>query len=407
VLYYLYWLLARHDCPAVALPELQRAGCDAVGIFRLFRYQSFRGAGAAVTALLMAFVVGPAIVRILRANAAHQPRREGTPDTHRSKSDTPTMGGIILLISAIVPTLLWAQLDNWYVIVATLVMFFMGVLGFIDDYLKLRQKRLGQKNEGLVERYKLAGQVSVGIVLAIFLWQHPLPSVYPGGSTNFALPGASTTVPFLKYAYLVPLFSGVAWLYVAWVTVVLAGSSNAVNLTDGLDGLAAGLSAIAAATFAIFAYTMGRSTTAAYLQLFYLPGSGELAIFCTAVFGACVGFLWFNTFPAQVIMGDTGALALGGALGAVALLLKSEFLLLIIGGVFAMETVSVILQRTTFKYRRRTHGVDYARAHRVFLRAPIHHHFELKGWSEPQVVVRFWILGILCAFLALTTLKLR
>jgi phospho-N-acetylmuramoyl-pentapeptide-transferase len=198
-----------------------------------------------------------------------------------------------------------------------------------------------------------------------------------------------------------------AWLYVPFVTFVLTGVSNAVNLTDGLDGLSAGLTAIAAATFALFAYMMGRIDASSYLQIYYLRGAGELTIFCAAIFGACIGFLWFNCHPAQVFMGDTGSLALGGALGAIAILLKSEFLLLIVGGVFVAETMSVILQRSAFKYLRRRRGLEYAQKHRIFRRAPLHHHFELKGWAEEQVVVRFWILGILCAFLALTTLKLR
>jgi phospho-N-acetylmuramoyl-pentapeptide-transferase len=194
---------------------------------------------------------------------------------------------------------------------------------------------------------------------------------------------------------------------VPWVAFILTGTSNAVNLTDGLDGLAAGLTSIAVVTFAIFAYLIGRIDTSQYLGIYYLRGAGELAVFCSALLGALTGFLWYNTHPAQVFMGDTGSLALGGALGAVAILLKSEFLLLLIGGVFVAETASVIIQRAVFKYRRRRYGLEYAQKHRVFLRAPLHHHFEMKGWEETQVVVRFWILGILCAFIALTTLKLR
>jgi phospho-N-acetylmuramoyl-pentapeptide-transferase len=205
----------------------------------------------------------------------------------------------------------------------------------------------------------------------------------------------------------VPATVGLGWLYVAFVTFILTGTSNAVNLTDGLDGLAAGLCAIAAVTFAVFAYVMGRVDTSAYLNIFYLRNAGELTIFCSAIFGACVGFLWYNSHPAEVFMGDTGSLALGGALGAVAILLKSEFLLLLVGGVFVAETASVIIQRSVFKYRKAAKGEDYAKANRVFRRAPLHHHFELKGWHEVQVVIRFWIIGILCAFLALTTLKLR
>jgi len=221
------------------------------------------------------------------------------------------------------------------------------------------------------------------------------------------LPGASTTVPFFKNVLIVPAAIGLAWLYVPFVTFVMAGTSNAVNLTDGLDGLASGLMAIAMATFAAFAYAMGRIDAAQYLGLFYLRGAGELTVFCTAIVGACLGFLWFNTKPAQIFMGDTGSLALGGALGSVAILLKSEFLVVFIGGVFVAETMSVLIQRSAFKWRKRQHGLEYAKANRVFLRAPLHHHFELKGWPESQVVVRFWIIGILCAFVALSTMKLR
>jgi phospho-N-acetylmuramoyl-pentapeptide-transferase len=365
--------------------------------FGVFQYITFRAAGAAVTALLVAFVVGPPIVRRLRAMSVHQGVREGTPDTHLGKHKTPTMGGFIVLVATIAPTLLWARLGNRYVLIAMFTMLWMGCIGFIDDYLKLKQKREGKKNEGLVERYKLAGQISLGLVIGWYLWQFPISS----------LPGASTTLPFYKYVLVVPVVGWLAWLYVPFVTFILTGVSNAVNLTDGLDGLAAGLTAIAAATFAIFAYLMSNVRTANYLLIFFLQGAGELTIFCAAVFGACVGFLWFNTHPAQVFMGDTGSLALGGALGIVAILLKSEFLLLLVGGVFVAETLSVIIQRSVFKYRKKKHGIDFARAHRVFLRAPLHHHFEMKGWRETQVVVRFWILGILCAFVALTTLKLR
>ena len=221
------------------------------------------------------------------------------------------------------------------------------------------------------------------------------------------LPAASTTLPFFKYILLVPVVPAVGFLYVGWVTFVLTGASNAVNITDGLDGLATGLTAVAAGTFAIFAYLIGRVDTSQALLIFYVRGAGELTVFCAAVLGACIGFLWYNAFPAQVFMGDTGSLALGGALGAVAILLKSEFLLLIIGGVFVVEMMSVILQRFVFKYRRRRYGLAFAQAHRVFRRAPLHHHFEVKGWPETQVVVRFWILGVLCATLALSTLKLR
>jgi phospho-N-acetylmuramoyl-pentapeptide-transferase len=363
----------------------------------VFNYITFRAAGAAVTALLLSFVVGPIIIRRLRRMQVHQVVREGTPDSHQAKSTTPTMGGLIILTALVIPTLLWARLDNRYVLLALAVTAGMGAIGFLDDYLKLKQKREGKRNEGLVEKNKLAGQITIGVLLSLVLWHFPLST----------LPEPSTALPFFKWYLIVPLTPLFAWLYVPWVTFVLTGFSNAVNLTDGLDGLAAGLMAIAIIVLAVFAYLFGRIDTSAYLQIFYLRGAGELTVFCTAVAGACIGFLWFNAHPAQVFMGDTGSLALGGALGAVAILLKSEILLLVVGGVFVAETASVLIQRTVFKFRRRRHGLEYAQKNRVFLRAPLHHHFEVKGWDEVQVVVRFWIIGILCAFLALGTLKLR
>ncbi|MBX6333309.1 MAG: phospho-N-acetylmuramoyl-pentapeptide-transferase [Gemmatimonadaceae bacterium] len=363
-------------------------------VFNLFNYITFRSAGAAVTGFIVAFLIGPAVIVRLRAMKVRQVVRTGTPETHAGKGNTPTMGGIIILIAGVASTLLWARLTNRYVWIALLSTVWMGAIGFLDDYLKLKQKREGKPNVGLVERYKLAGQLTLGIVLGVYLWQFPLST----------LPGASTTLPFYKYVLVVPVFAG---LYVPWVAFVLTGTSNAVNLTDGLDGLAAGLTAIALATFALFAYLIGRIDASQYLHIYYLRGAGELTVFCSALLGAVIGFLWYNSHPAQVFMGDTGSLALGGALGAIAILLKSEFLLLLIGGVFVAETCSVIIQRSVFKYRRRKYGLEYAQQHRFFRRAPLHHHFELKGWTETQVVIRFWILGIFCAFIALTTLKLR
>lgn len=367
---------------------------DRVSGFNIFRYISFRAAGAAVTALGICFVLGPVILRRLQRMQIHQVVREGTPESHAAKGTTPTMGGLIILTAVGGATLLWMRLDSRYVWLALVVTLLMGGLGFLDDYLKLAQKRAGVENRGLVERYKLAGQILIGLGLGWYIWQVPLNT----------LPGASTTLPFYKYVLIVP---AIPVLYLPFVTFVMTGTSNAVNLTDGLDGLAAGLMAIAMLTLALFAYVMGRADASQYLQIFYLRGAGELTIFCSAVFGAAVGFLWYNAHPAQVFMGDTGSLALGGALGAVAILLKSEFLVLMVGGVFVVETLSVIIQRSAFKWRKARYGIEYARTHRVFRRAPLHHHFELLGWPETQVVVRFWILGVLCAFLALSTLKLR
>lgn len=368
-----------------------------VGVLNLLNYITFRATAAFVTALALCFVFGPAIIRRLRDMAVHQVVRAGTPDSHAGKGTTPTMGGIIILVATFVPTILWARLDNRYVVLAMAVTAWMGVIGFLDDYLKLKQKREGKKNEGLVERYKLAGQVTCGLALGAYLLLDPIST----------LPGASTTLPFFKYILVVPAVAWAAWLYIPWVTFILTGVSNAVNLTDGLDGLSSGLVAIAVLTLGIFAYLIGRVDTSAHLLIFYLRGAGELTVFCAAIVGACIGFLWYNAHPAQVFMGDTGSLALGGAVGAIAILLKSEFLLLFVGAVFFAETMSVILQRSVFKYRRRKYGLEYAQKHRVFLRAPLHHHYEMKGWPETQVVIRFWIIGILCAFLALSTLKLR
>ena len=362
-------------------------------IFNLFNYISFRAAGATVTALLLAFLVGPPVIRRLRARKVGQIIRAEGPASHQSKRGTPTMGGlIIILLATIVPTLLWAPLTNRFVIVAMLSILWMGCIGFLDDYLKIVQG----KSRGLVAKWKLVGQVSFGALLGLFLAYNP---VVPSDT----IPATATTLPFFKY--LVVNFSPL--LYVLFVTVVITGSSNAVNLTDGLDGLATGLAGISAAAFAGFAYMFGRTDVTSYLNLFYLPGAGELAIFCGALMGATIGFLWFNAHPAQVFMGDTGSLAIGGALGTVAILLKAEFLLLLIGGIFAAEAISVLIQTGTYKWHKRTRGKEYADAHRVFRMAPLHHHFEKLGWAETTVVTRFYILGLLCALVALSTLKVR
>jgi phospho-N-acetylmuramoyl-pentapeptide-transferase len=302
------------------------------------------------------------------------------------------MGGIIILIATIIPTLLWARLSSRFILFAVLATLWMGGIGFIDDYLKIVQG----KSRGLVAKWKLAGQVSFGLVLGLLLVLVP---VVP----QETIPATATTVPFFKFV----IVNFQWWAYIGFVTVVITGSSNAVNLTDGLDGLATGLSAVSAAAFALFAYILGRVDTTGYLNLFYLPGAGELTIFCAALMGGCLGFLWFNAHPAQVFMGDTGSLALGGAFGTVAILLKAEFLLLIIGGVFVAEAVSVMLQTGVYKWHKRSRGREYADAHRVFRMAPLHHHFEKLGWNESTVVTRFYILGIFCAMVALATLKLR
>src|SRR5262245_23889374 len=361
-------------------------------IFRLFNYISFRAAGAMVTALLVAFLIGPWIIKQLRARNVGQVIRTDFLATHQGKRGVPTMGGLIILLATVIPTLLWAPLDNRFVLVAVVAMLWTGGIGFLDDYLKVVQG----KSRGLVAKWKLVGQCVFGLALGLYLLFWP---VIP----ETTLPATATTLPFLKYALVV----FVPVIYVAFVTFVVTGSSNAVNMTDGLDGLAAGLTAIAAAAFAFFAYILGRVDTTSYLNFYYLPGAGELTIFCAALMGGAIGFLWFNAHPAQVFMGDTGSLGIGGGLGTVAILLRSEFLLLIIGGVFVAEQLSVILQVGVYKWFKRTRGREYADAHRVFRMAPLHHHFEKKGWAETTVVTRFYILGIFCALLALATLKLR
>ncbi len=363
------------------LPELR----DFNFVFNVFGYLTFRSAAALVTGLVVALLLGrPTIDRLRRMKVGQVVREEG-PQTHLVKSGTPTMGGVLIVLAATISALLWAQLANPYTLIVLVVFLWMGALGFLDDYLKVVRR----KTDGLVARYKLVGQLIVGVGLGVFL---VMVQISPIEATV-------TSLPFFdewQLAFKAPM-------YVAFVAFIIIGTSNAVNLTDGLDGLAAGLVAIFMATFAVFAYVIGRVDTSAYLGLFYLPGAGELAVFAAGVVGACLGFLWFNCHPAEVFMGDTGSLALGGAVGAMAVLLKTEFLLAIVGGVFVMETVSVIVQTSWFRYTKKKYGVG----RRVFLMAPIHHHFEKAGWPETRVVVRFWILGILFAMIGLSTLKLR
>lgn len=354
-------------------------------LFNVFSYLTFRSAGAMATSLLLVFLCGPATIRWLRALRVGEVVRSDGPETHLKKAGTPTMGGALIVGAGAVSTLLWAQLTNWYVVLCLLSLLWMGAIGFMDDYLKV----VRHEKKGLVGRYKLAGQLFFGLALGAFLLLHPISPIPP----------TWTTVPFFDGWVLafVPL------AYVGFVAFVVAGSSNAVNLTDGLDGLAAGLSTLTFLTFGIFAYLIGRVDASEYLGLFYLPGAGELAVFSAALVGACVGFLWFNAHPAEVFMGDTGSLAIGGAVAVLAILLKAEFLLPIVGGVFVIEAMSVMLQTGWFKYTRRRTG----EGRRLFLMAPIHHHFEKLGWAETKVVVRFWILGIFCALVAFSTLKIR
>lgn len=347
-------------------------------LFNLFRYITFRAAAATLTALLISLVFGPAIIRILKKKQVAEKIREEGPATHKIKEGTPTMGGIIILISVVIPTLLWADLKNSYIQLILLVTIWMGLIGFMDDYLKA----IKHQPKGMVGKKKMAGQVALGLVLGLFLRLFP-------PSRGF---GTASDILFFKN-----YFVDFGIFYIPLVILVITGSSNAVNLTDGLDGLAIGLIGLCAFAFAGLCYMTGRVDFSRYLSIIYLEGAGELAIYCGAVVGAALGFLWFNAYPAQVFMGDTGALALGGAFGAIGILIKKEMLLLIVGGVFVAEALSVIIQVFTFQ----TWGK------RVFKMAPLHHHFELSGWKEPQVVVRFWIIGAILALLTLSTLKIR
>jgi phospho-N-acetylmuramoyl-pentapeptide-transferase len=348
---------------------------DVIPAFNVFRYITFRVAAAIVTALLLSWLLGPWFVRTLRRLSVGQNIRDVGPQAHQVKAGTPTMGGLLILFAALGATLLWGNLGNKYVWIVILVTAAFGAIGFADDYIKVRKRR----NLGLTAKAKFGLQfLAAALMGAALLW-------LPGFDTDI-------TFPFFKQLYL-PL----GGFYILFVMIVLVGASNAVNLTDGLDGLAIGTTSVAAATYALFTYIAGNKVIAGYLQVTHIPGVGEVAVFCGALFGAGLGFLWYNSHPAEVFMGDVGSLALGGGIGAVAVLAKQEILLVLVGGVFVMEALSVILQVISFKLRGK----------RIFRMSPIHHHFELIGWAEPKVIVRFWILSILFALLSLSTLKLR
>ncbi len=347
-------------------------------VFNLLRYITFRVAASTATSLAICFIIGPWIIKLLSRRHIGDPVREDSPEHHQSKKGTPSMGGIIIVVAFTISTLLWADLRNMYVWLALAGTFLSAVMGFWDDYLKIVKGH----RKGMLSRDKFAAQVLLGLVIgAIFYFNPPIESLR-----------TITEVPFIKNIRI-----DFGMFYIFWIAFVITSSSNAINLTDGLDGLAVGLSGIVAAFFTMTAYIVGRVDFSNYLNLLYLPGAGELAVFAGAIAGACLGFLWFNSHPAQVIMGDTGALALGAAFGTIAILLKKEFLLLIVGGVFVMETLSVIIQVASFK----------STGKRVFKMAPIHHHFELCGWPETRVVARFWIIGIICALVGLATFKIR
>lgn len=352
---------------------------DQFSALNVFRYITFRTGGAVMTALLLSFLFGPVIIRMLKdKQSGGQPIREDGPEGHLlTKKGTPTMGGVLILLASTCATVLWADSSNPYVWGALSVTIGYGLIGFMDDYLKVSQR----SSKGLPGKLKLVLQLAIAGVAAFWILSH-MPE---GMSTTLA-------VPFFK-STLIEL----GWVFVGFAVLVVVGSSNAVNLTDGLDGLAIVPVMIAAGVFLLIAYLVGNSVFSGYLQIHYVPGAGELSVFCGALIGSGLGFLWFNAPPARVFMGDTGSLALGGALGAISVITKHELVLAIVGGLFVLETVSVIVQVVSFRLTGK----------RVFRMAPLHHHFEQKGWAESTIVIRFWIIASILALAGLATLKLR
>lgn len=344
--------------------------------FNVFRYITFRTIYASLTALVICWLLGPWLIRKLTQRQIGQYVRSDGPPAHKTKTGTPTMGGLLILFAIITSTLLWADLSNFFVWVVLFVTISYGAIGFLDDYLMQVQK----KSKGLPGRIKIVAQVVIGLLIAGLLYTH----------ADF---DTHVSIPFLKQ-----VAPDLGWAYILFAATVIVGTSNAVNLTDGLDGLAIGPVTIAAATYVVLSYVAGHMKISQYLQIQYVAGSGELAVFCGAMMGAGMGFLWYNSYPAQVFMGDVGSLPLGGGLGTVAVITKHELLLALVGGIFVVEALSVIFQVGFFKV---TNG------RRIFRMAPIHHHFELKGWPEPKVIVRFWIIAIILGLLAISTLKLR
>ena len=361
--------------------------------FRIFRYLTFRTAFASLTALFTGLIVGPLVIGRLREFQIGQYIREEGPQAHQKKAGTPTMGGLLIVIAIVVPTLLWADLSNRFVWIAVFSTCAFAAIGFTDDYTKVTRRR----NLGLTSRAKLGLQIAVSVIIAIMLIAMQTYGMY---STRLIVPFFKQFHPDLVVESLgrLPHLWPLAFLpFIAFVAFVIVASSNAVNLTDGLDGLAIGCTVIAAGALTVLTYVSGHATFATYLEIPRMPQVGELTIYCGAMVGAAIGFLWYNAHPAEVFMGDIGSLALGGAIGTIAVMIKQELLLPFIGGVFVIEALSVILQVGSYKLRKK----------RIFKMAPIHHHFELMGWSESKIIVRFWIASLVFALFALTTLKLR
>jgi phospho-N-acetylmuramoyl-pentapeptide-transferase len=352
--------------------------------FNIFRYLTFRSALAAIFGLFFSIYLGPKIIEYLRKKQIGEAAKVEAPKSHLAKAGTPTMGGIIIIISVVLPVLLWGDLKSIYIILILAGTLWLSGVGFLDDYLKVIKKM----PNGLIGRYKLLGQVIIGLVIGSVIYFSP----------QFAGVNSITTVPFLKNVNL-----DFSIFYIPVVVFIITATSNAVNLTDGLDGLAIGITIIVMIALAIMSYITGNAIYANYLNIIYLPGAGELTVFISAMIGAALGFLWFNSYPAQIFMGDTGSLALGGAFGILAVLIKKELFIPVLGGVFFMETCSVIIQRLYFKYTKKKYG----QGKRVFKMAPIHHHFEMMDWAEPKIVMRFYILAIIFAIISLTSFKVR
>jgi phospho-N-acetylmuramoyl-pentapeptide-transferase len=347
--------------------------------FNVFRYITFRTAFAALTALLISFILGPWLIERMRHIKLGQYIREEGPKSHQIKAGTPTMGGLLINVAILIPTILWADITNPYIWIILFVTASYATIGFVDDYRKLAKKQ----NLGLTTREKFGFQFAVALLAALAIAYLPMLK------NNYS---TAITFPFLKDVAL-----NLGLLYIPFVMVVLVGCSNAVNLTDGLDGLAIGSTLVAAVTYTVLTYAAGHARIAEYLRIAWVPQTGELAVFCGAMVGASLGFLWFNAHPAEIFMGDVGSLALGGAIGCLAVMIKQEILLVLVGGLFVLEAMSVILQVASFKITGR----------RIFKMSPLHHHFELSGWKETKVVVRFWIIAVMFAMVALATLKLR
>lgn len=389
----------------------------------VFQYISFRASMAMIVSLLISLVFGKRIIEFLRNKQVGESIRNLGLQGQMEKKGTPTMGGLMILISILVPTLLFARLSSVYIIILIIATVWMALVGFLDDYIKVFRKN----KEGLKGIFKVCGQVGLGLIVGFILYsnKHVVVREYVHGDSGFVsltkvssvynnVKSSVSTIPFLKdnefdYSVLVSwLGEEYTWIvYVLMVVVVITAVSNGANITDGIDGLAAGTSAIIGTTLMILAYLSGNAIFADYLNIMYIPNSGELVIYCAAFTGACIGFLWYNSYPAQVFMGDTGSLMLGGCIATMALCLRKELLIPVLCGVFLIENLSVMLQVGYFKYQKRTKGIEYARENRLFRMSPLHHHYQKGGFHESKIVTRFWIVGVLLAIMTLATLKLR